>query len=513
MPRASRFRLGLFRSTLLLTGLGLSIGLVGRPALGEETAPRLRLFPLRAAVAAPVAAPAAEAPVAEAPAAENAVAPAEASQVSEEATHRQTTIIQANVEGQPQTSVTSFCLTPDDRILAGCAGESGEIRVFDKEGKFVETWSIPVKPDALYARADGTIFLAGEGQVVQLSKTGRILLQKEAPHAAELNANPDKLREQIVAQAKQRSDTMARQTKQFDDMIARSDKEIASLKEQLAALPLATDEADEGADGDAAAQSKPAGARAKARKQQLERRIAMHEQRKTQYEAVKAQWAEIAKQNPPAELTEEQIDAQVKASLAATMKVSSISATDDEVYLATRMAVGYGFQIWKTDDQLENAKSIVTELRGCCGQMDVKANANGVYVAENSRHRVCRYDREGTLITAWGEGARSGLEGFGSCCNPMNVAFGPDDVVYTAEDNTGRIKRYSPDGKLLSWVGNVDLVPGCKNCSIAVNHDGSQVYMLDITRNHIVRMDEKQTSESTQAAEGDKTAALDTSGR
>jgi sugar lactone lactonase YvrE len=195
------------------------------------------------------------------------------------------------------------------------------------------------------------------------------------------------------------------------------------------------------------------------------------------------------------------------------MKVSSISATDDEVYLATRMAVGYGFQIWKTDNQLENAKSVVTELRGCCGQMDVKANANGVYVAENSRHRVCRYDREGTLITAWGEGARNGLEGFGSCCNPMNVAFGPDDVVYTAEDNTGRIKRYSPDGKLLSWVGNVDLVPGCKNCSIAVNHDGTQVYMLDITRNHIVRMDEKQTSESTQAAEGDKTAALDASGR
>jgi sugar lactone lactonase YvrE len=453
----------------------------------------------------PAASPVAAAPAAEAPAAENENAAADANAVSEEPTHRQTTIIQANVEGQPQTSITSFCLTPDDRILAGCAGESGEIRVFDKEGKFVETWSIPVKPDAIYARADGTIFLAGEGQVVQLSKTGRILLQKEAPHAADLNANPQQLREQILAQAKQRADMMSRQTKQFDDMIARSDKEIASLKEQLAALKGAND-------SDAANQPAAAAARAKARQTQLERRIAMHEQRKTQYEAVKAQWAQIAQQNPPAELTEEQIDAQVKASLAQTMKVSSISATDDEVYLATRMAVGYGFQIWKTDDQFENAKSIVTELRGCCGQMEVKANANGVYVAENSRHRVCRYDREGTLVTAWGESARNGLEGFGSCCNPMNVAFGPDDAVYTAEDNTGRIKRYSPDGKLLGLVGNVDLVPGCKNCSISVNHDGSQVYMLDITRNHIVRMDEKPAGEKTPAAEGDKTASLDVNG-
>jgi len=71
----------------------------------------------------------------------------------------------------------------------------------------------------------------------------------------------------------------------------------------------------------------------------------------------------------------------------------------------------------------------------------------------------------------------------------MNVAFGPDGAVYTAEDNTGRIKRYSPDGELLGLVGSVDLVPGCKNCSIAVNADGSRVYMLDITRGHIVRME------------------------
>jgi sugar lactone lactonase YvrE len=219
---------------------------------------------------------------------------------------------------------------------------------------------------------------------------------------------------------------------------------------------------------------------------------------------VKAQWEQIAAQNPPAELTEEQIDAQVKAALAFKTKASSISATEDEVFLATPAAAGYGFEIWRTDSQIENGTRIVSELRGCCGQMDVKACANGLYVAENARHRVCRYDREGNLVNAWGESARTGLEGFGSCCNPMNVAFGPDNAVYTAEDNTGRIKRYSPDGTLLSFVGSVDLVPGCKNCSIAVSHDGSRVYMLDITRNHIVRMDAQPESESAAAASSDK---------
>jgi hypothetical protein len=502
MPRAACSSLGRWFSTVSSIALAIaSLETTVSLTFGEETNARVIVVP-RGAVAA---APATDASTTS-PEAATANASAE-TKISEVPTHRQTAIISGNVEGQPQTTLTCFCLTPDNRILAGCAGQSGEIRVFDNAGKFVEKWSVPVKPEAIFVRADGTIFIAGEGQVAQLNPAGRVLLQKEAPHVAALNENPEKLREQIVAQAKQRADMMARQTQQFDQMIERSDKEIASLKEQLAALQESAEEAAESGEDAEADQTPQTSARSKARQKQLERRIAMHEQRKQQYEAVKAQWAEIAKQNPAAELTEEQIDQQVKAALVQKVQASSISATEDDVYLATRAAVGYGFQIWRTDSQFENGTSIVSELRGCCGQMDVKANSNGVYVAENARHRVCRYDREGSLVTAWGEGARSGLEGFGSCCNPMNVAFGPDDVVYTAEDNTGRIKRYSPDGKLLGLVGSVDLVPGCKNVSIAVSGDGTRVYMLDITRNHIVRMDEQAERETVPATEGDKTAA------
>ena len=40
-------------------------------------------------------------------------------------------------------------------------------------------------------------------------------------------------------------------------------------------------------------------------------------------------------------------------------------------------------------------------------------------------------------------------------------------------------------------MGDVKLVPGCKNVSIAVSADGSKVYMLDLTRNHIVVMEKK----------------------
>ena len=79
----------------------------------------------------------------------------------------------------------------------------------------------------------------------------------------------------------------------------------------------------------------------------------------------------------------------------------------------------------------------------------------------------------------------------------MNVAFGKDGSVYTAESNTGRIKRYSKDGELLALVGSVKLVPGCKKVSIAVSEDGHRVYMLDITRNHIIVMQARAAETKT----------------
>ena len=78
----------------------------------------------------------------------------------------------------------------------------------------------------------------------------------------------------------------------------------------------------------------------------------------------------------------------------------------------------------------------------------------------------------------------------------MNVAFGPKDEVYTAEATSGRIKRFTPDGKLQGVVGTVEIVPGCKKVSIAVNQDGSRVYMMDLTRTHIVVMSADTADES-----------------
>ena len=69
-------------------------------------------------------------------------------------------------------SLTCFCVTPDNRVLAGCEAKKGEIRVFDPAGEYVESWESPLKPEAIFARGDGAIFVAGEGQLAKLSPKG-----------------------------------------------------------------------------------------------------------------------------------------------------------------------------------------------------------------------------------------------------------------------------------------------------------------------------------------------------
>ncbi|NQT89455.1 hypothetical protein HQ560_21985, partial [bacterium] len=167
-------------------------------------------------------------------------------------------------------------------------------------------------------------------------------------------------------------------------------------------------------------------------------------------------------------------------------KVTAIAITGADVFVACPATEGYGYDVWRTTADLKNPKKIVTGLRGCCGQMDIQASKGKLIVAENGRFRVACYDREGKQLATWGKGDRKSAEGFGSCCNPMNARIGPDGNIYTSESNVGRIKRFSPDGKLLGVIGTATIVPGCKHVAIGMNKDMSHFYMLDITRTNII---------------------------
>ena len=372
----------------------------------------------------------------------------ESDPTGEQPTHKQSALININAKGLSQASVQCFCLMGDDQLLAGCTGNANEIRVFNAEGKFLKSIELPVAPEAINVAKDGTILVAGEGELIRLSKDGEIVTKAESPHAAAIREAKKEVREQTIEQHKQQADMLPQMLETYDTA-------IKAIKEQITALEDQDDS-----------------------KEQL---AALEETIKS-YESAKEQMKK--EYGTAEELTEEKIEEMVQAAIQYKLKVASISSDGDAVYVACGMPAGYGYAVWKLNPDFAEGKEIVSGLSGCCGQMDVQANADGVFVAENSRKRVRRFDAEGKSICDWGK-ASEGVEGFGSCCNPMNLAFGTNGAVYTAEDTTGRIKRYSNDGKLLSVVGAADVVPGCKKVSIGVDSTGDRVYMLDITKNNV----------------------------
>ncbi|MGI9455985.1 MAG: hypothetical protein ACR2NU_05450 [Aeoliella sp.] len=424
-------------------------------------------------------------------------------------THRQTKLIKANLEDLEKTKLNCFCVAGDGRILAGCgtSNEDGEIRVFDAAGEYVETWSVPVKVEAVNVRAsDGAVFIGGNGRLVKLDESGALLADKESPHASVSKEMAEKIRESVIVQIKQRAKMYERQIGVYEQQIEMTDEQIETIQDQIEELDAADDDGDndgdddgdDGDDGDDDDEEEDTSVAEKQNLKQLKRQLTQLERTKTQLARTLEVWKKQVERLGSSEPTEEEIQQQVESQIARKLGIASISAVGDTVFIACSASVGYGYSVWTIDEDFEEGKEIVEGLSGCCGQMDVQACPSGIYVAENSRARVVCFDTNGEELHSWGSKAREGIRGFGSCCNPMNVAFGPNDTVYTAESGSGRIKQFSSEGELLQVVGSADLVPGCKKVSIGATSDGNRLYMLDITRDHIVMMDRIPADERSE---------------
>ena len=94
--------------------------------------------------------------------------------------------------------------------------------MFDDEGKYLESWSAPFEPEAIYVRADGKIFLAGDGQLARLSSDGTVELQQKSPHADSMSQNLDKIRADVVEQNKRQADVYAQQSEQYAELLEAS---------------------------------------------------------------------------------------------------------------------------------------------------------------------------------------------------------------------------------------------------------------------------------------------------
>ncbi|MCC9608227.1 hypothetical protein LOC68_01045 [Blastopirellula sp. JC732] len=381
--------------------------------------------------------------------------------IDEQATHEQVGLIEIP-KGIP---VNAFCLDAKGQILTAMGDSPGEIRILNSAGEKVAGWELEIKPEAINTAPDGTILVAGDGKVMRFSPEGKLLTEAESPHAAAVKEHQEDIRKEAEQQLKQTARPAAAMIEAYTRMM-----EQLQAKEEKGEL-----------------------------NEQEKNVLKILPDHITRLEEQKAAEDARPKTEGP---SDDKITERMKALMQRKLHVASVSSDGKYVYVAAPSIKGYTFDVWRMSPEFTDAQVVVADLRGCCGHMDVQACEQGLFVAENARHRVACFSADGAAGVTWGKADRSGEDGFTSCCNPMNVCFNKSGDVYTAESNTGRIKRFAADGTFKEFVGDVKLVPGCKNVSIAVSPDSDRVYMLDITRNHIVLMQRKSAeAKATEPAE------------
>jgi len=383
--------------------------------------------------------------------------------------------------GDQNVDIKTFCVDKKGRLLVASGGTQfvykatpdGEytleqvetpssIHVFSPDGKEEAVWKIDVTPQALAVGPDNSVYAAGMGKIVHLDESGNVLKTVESPHMEglpPLPPIPDEEEDEETAEQKEaRKKRLAElQTEQQAFMKKYSEKHLEIRK--------AEKEKDE---------------EAKIRIQAELEKI------------INDEYMPLMEEQRQLSQTKRMIAMQEYSTVLQARSVKSIGVTDKHIFVCTPPAKGYASEVWRLDSDFSNPKVIVKGLSGCCGQMNVSAVDDKLVIPENGRFKVHIYDAEGERLESWGKDERSDpVSGWGSCCNPMNIAFDADGNVLTSEASVGAIKRFKQNGEFIELIAQSKIVPGCKHTPIGMSPDGNKTYMLDLTQRMIVVMEKE----------------------
>lgn len=383
------------------------------------------------------------------------VAPAAKQEFS--ASHKQARVIKPMHDGKA-IALNTFCLDSDGNILACVGGDSFEyalnqdgsqeakrvespklIQVYSPDGELVRTTELTFKPTAINQAADGSIFVAGDGKVAHLNKDGKVLNTADSPHIGDLET----FKKRVEEGAKKQVDEM---TTSFREQVERIEERITKLKEKPEAE--LTD-------------------RDKKRLTTYEEQKKIYQQQLTSMEAAYSQ-----------AYSGDQM-------LSRKLGITALAVTSRDLFLCCNATEGYGYEVWRMTHEFSEPAKVVSDLGGCCGQCDIQATDEHLVLAENTKFKVGLLDRDGGRLTDFGKGDRKAVDGFGSCCNPMNVRCCDNGDILTAESSIGTIKRFSKDGELLGVVGKAKIGGGCKHVALGFDSTRDRYYMMNIDKSHI----------------------------
>src|SRR5437867_2831136 len=106
-------------------------------------------------------------------------------------------------------ALKNFCLNAEGNILA-CFVPDGTgpknspgIRIYSPKGELLKTLPLEIKPGAICVAKEGSIFVAGEGRVLKLDASGRVLASADSPTSKETVTITKELEEMAEESCKQ----------------------------------------------------------------------------------------------------------------------------------------------------------------------------------------------------------------------------------------------------------------------------------------------------------------------
>lgn len=352
------------------------------------------------------------------------------------ATHKQIELFKPTRSGRA-ISLHTFCMDAQANILA-CTSDDKKhfLQVYSPERKLIRETPLTFGATAVSVTKDGTIFVAGDGHMAKISPAGEVIETKDTPNIGDRDSIKERLEKAGQEQLKQYSESM--QT-QIDSIQERIDKITAKASEDLS-------------------------------ERDRKRLKTLETQKQTYEESIKSYKEYFA--NP------EQL-------LQNAFSVTAMAVNSKSVYLACDSIDGQGYEVWRMNHDFSEPEKLLSDLGGCCGQFDIQVDEQNLILAENTKFKVGLLDLDGKRVSDFGQSNRMGGNGFGSCCNPMNVRCCSNGDILTAESSIGWIKRYDREGNLQAIVGKAKIGGGCKHVPIGYDAERDRYYMMYQDRNAI----------------------------
>lgn len=361
-------------------------------------------------------------------------------------THRQTDVLKP-AHGPQAVTMHTFVLNDAGDIVAAISPQArynskpvpgaprGWIQTYSADKQLKKEIELPFAPQAIALTKDGGFYAAGDGELGRFDAEGKVITRTTVLNLLKLDEA--KLRTEVIAEIKKQDVEYADSRK----------AQIASIERQITRLEeLKTNK----------------NSRDEMRLRSLQATVQML-----------SKGHEIS-------------DARINSMVQYRMRTPSIALAGDD--LLVTLYVNRGYEVWRTSGTFEKPRQVIGGLRGCCGQMDIITSGDKILTAENTKFQVGFYDLDGTKLTSFGKRHSDDENGFGSCCNPMNVLCCPNGDIVTAESSIGHIKRFNDKGDIQAVIGRARIGGGCKHVALGHDTKRDRYYVQYQDMNHICIM-------------------------